>query len=82
LFVLRTPEGEVRARAVIIATGAYHRKLGVPGEEELSGKGISYCATCDGFLLQGKDVIVVGGVTPPYSMHLPQQHWLQGKGGP
>ena len=41
-----------QARAVIIATGAHHRKLGVPGEEELSGSGVSYCATCDGAFLR------------------------------
>jgi thioredoxin reductase (NADPH) len=60
-FILRTPEGDMISRAVIIATGAFHRKLGVPGEEELAGKGVSYCATCDGFFFKGKDVIVVGG---------------------
>lgn len=50
-----------RARAVILATGAVHRKLGVPGEEELAGAGVSYCATCDGAFFRGKDVAVVGG---------------------
>jgi thioredoxin reductase (NADPH) len=61
MFLLRTPEGTVSAKGLIIATGATHRKLGVPGEEELSGKGISYCATCDGFFFKGKDVLVIGG---------------------
>ncbi len=61
LFHLRTPDGDIRSKAIIIATGATHRKLGVPGEEELSGRGVSFCATCDGFFFKGKDVIVVGG---------------------
>ena len=47
--------------AVIICTGSKHRKLGVKGEEEFAGKGISYCATCDGFFFKGKKVAVVGG---------------------
>lgn len=56
-------EGEdpVRARAVIAATGAVPKKLGVPGERELTGIGVSYCATCDGAFYKGKDVLVVGG---------------------
>ena len=49
------------AKTVIIATGAVHRKLGVPGEEELAGMGVSYCATCDGAFFRNKDVAVVGG---------------------
>jgi len=49
------------ADAVIIATGREHRKLGVPGEEKLTGRGVSYCATCDGPLFKGKRVLVVGG---------------------
>ncbi|WP_425516087.1 thioredoxin-disulfide reductase [Anaerolentibacter hominis] len=54
--------GEVyESKAVIIATGAKNRKLGVKGEEELSGKGVSYCATCDGAFFKGKTTAVVGG---------------------
>jgi thioredoxin reductase (NADPH) len=49
------------ARAVLLATGATHRKLGVSGEERLSGRGVSYCALCDGQLFKGKEVVVVGG---------------------
>lgn len=55
-------EGTVyRARAVILAMGSGYRKLSVQGEEEYSGKGISWCATCDGFFFKGKDIAVVGG---------------------
>ena len=49
------------ARAIILATGSEYRKLGVPGELELSGKGVSYCATCDGFFFRDQHIIVVGG---------------------
>jgi thioredoxin reductase (NADPH) len=49
------------ARAVILAMGSGYRKLGVPGEEELSGRGVSWCATCDGFFFRDKDIAVVGG---------------------
>lgn len=52
---------EIKARAVIYAAGARHRHLGIKGEEELSGKGVSYCATCDGAFFRQKDVMVVGG---------------------
>jgi len=54
-------ETEYLARAVIIATGSAWRPLGVPGEQEFLGKGVSSCATCDGFFFRGKDIIVVGG---------------------
>ena len=50
-----------RARAVIVANGAKRRKLGIPGEEELAGRGVSYCATCDGGFYKGKHTLVVGG---------------------
>ncbi|NJP99230.1 thioredoxin-disulfide reductase [Streptomyces zingiberis] len=49
------------ARAVIVATGSQHRKLGLPREDELSGRGVSWCATCDGFFFKDQDIAVVGG---------------------
>lgn len=61
VFVLNTDQGEIRTRSVIAATGATHAKLGIPGEEELSGMGVSYCATCDGAFFRDKTVAVVGG---------------------
>ena len=56
-----TDEGDLEARAVILATGAVHAPLAVPGEERLGGKGVSYCATCDGAFFRGKTTAVVGG---------------------
>ena len=56
-----TDEGTFDARAVIIASGAAHSHLGVPGEEALAGRGVSYCATCDGAFYRGKTTVVVGG---------------------
>ncbi len=52
---------EIKARTILLATGTKRRKLGAKGEEEFAGKGISYCATCDGFFYKGKTVAVVGG---------------------
>jgi len=54
-------EGDFIAESVIIASGSQFRKLGVPGEDKFVGKGISYCATCDGPLFKGKTVAVIGG---------------------
>lgn len=56
-----TSEGEYEGRTVVIATGATHRKLEVPGEDTFSGMGVSYCATCDGAFFRGKEVAVIGG---------------------
>ncbi|MGW5332307.1 thioredoxin-disulfide reductase [Streptomyces bauhiniae] len=50
-----------RARAVIVATGSQHRKLGLPNEDALSGRGVSWCATCDGFFFRDQDIAVIGG---------------------
>lgn len=58
---VQTTSGLYKAKAVLIASGAKPRKLGVPGEKEFTGRGVSYCATCDGFFFRGKDVVVVGG---------------------
>jgi len=60
-FRLNGSSAEYQAQAVIIATGASPRKLGVPGEKALTGRGVSYCATCDGFFFRNKQIIVVGG---------------------
>ena len=59
--VVETAKGDLSARTVILATGAHHRLLGVPGEERLTGMGVSYCATCDGAFFRDKTVAVVGG---------------------
>lgn len=60
-ILVRTTSGEYRTAALLLATGAEHRHLGIPGEERLAGKGVSYCATCDGFFFKGRKVIMVGG---------------------
>jgi thioredoxin reductase (NADPH) len=52
---------EYKARAIIIASGAEYKKIGVPGEKELGGRGVSYCAVCDGAFFKGKELVVVGG---------------------
>ncbi len=60
-FRVKTYNGEYRTEVLIIATGAQATKLNVPGEKELTGRGVSYCATCDGWFFKEKDVVVVGG---------------------
>ncbi|MCR8847807.1 thioredoxin-disulfide reductase [Rossellomorea sp. SC111] len=59
--IVKTGSKEFKARAVIITTGAEYKKIGVPGEKELGGRGVSYCAVCDGAFFKGKDLVVVGG---------------------
>ena len=56
-----TPKNTYECKAIILATGAENRKLGLPNEDELVGKGVSYCSTCDGMFYKGRDVAVVGG---------------------
>ena len=60
-FIVKTSGGDLEAKAVIIAGGSERQKLGVPGEAEFTGKGVSYCATCDGPFFRDKEVAVVGG---------------------
>ena len=60
-FKLVGSDGDYYARSLIITTGASFRKLGVPGEAELTGRGVSYCATCDGFFFRDKEIVVIGG---------------------
>ncbi|MFC0187470.1 thioredoxin-disulfide reductase [Fictibacillus aquaticus] len=52
---------EYKTRAIILSTGAEYKKIGVPGEKELSGRGVSYCAVCDGAFFKGKELVVIGG---------------------
>jgi thioredoxin reductase (NADPH) len=60
-FLLDTRRGVYRAKSIIISTGGGHKHLGVPGEEQLTGRGVSFCATCDGPLFRDKTVAVIGG---------------------
>jgi thioredoxin reductase (NADPH) len=60
-FYVKTYGNEYMADAIIITAGASPKRLGIPGEEEFIGRGVSYCATCDGFFFRGKDVVVIGG---------------------
>jgi thioredoxin reductase (NADPH) len=58
---VKVDQEEYQAKAVIVASGTEPKKLGIPGEEEFKGRGVSYCATCDGAFFQGKDIVVIGG---------------------
>lgn len=60
-FIVKTNKDEYKSKTIILATGSTHRHLNVEGEEEFKGKGVSYCATCDGFFFSGRDVVIVGG---------------------
>ena len=60
-FTIKTDKDSYLTKTVILATGSSHRHLNAKGEEEFKGKGVSYCATCDGFFFQGRDIIMVGG---------------------
>jgi thioredoxin reductase (NADPH) len=58
---IKVDQEEYQTKAVIVASGTEPKKLGIPGEEEFKGRGVSYCATCDGAFFQGKDIVVIGG---------------------
>jgi len=60
-FIAKAGDKEFKGKAVVSALGSEHRKLGIPGEKEFTGKGVSYCATCDGNFFKGKTVAVIGG---------------------
>ena len=60
-FLIKTRKEEYIGKTVILATGSSHRHLNIPGEEEFLGKGVSYCATCDGLFFKDKEVVIVGG---------------------
>ncbi len=60
LFYIETNKNKYKAKAIILATGSKHKTLGIKGETEFKGRGVSYCATCDGFLFRNKNVAVIG----------------------
>ena len=60
-FTVTTNKDQYQSKTIILATGSSHRHLNAKGEEEFKGKGVSYCATCDGFFFAGRDIIMVGG---------------------
>lgn len=61
IFELETTSGQIKAKAVLIATGSDYKKLGIPGEKEFFSRGVSYCATCDGAFFRDKKLAVIGG---------------------
>ena len=60
-FTVKTTKDNYQSKTIILATGSSHKHLNTKGEEEFKGKGVSYCATCDGFFFAGRDIIMVGG---------------------
>lgn len=74
---LMTQSGEIEALSVILAPGTSRRKLNVPGEREFAGRGVSYCATCDGFFFRGKTVAVVGGGDSAVEESLVLTRWAE-----
>jgi len=60
-FIVKTSSEEFLAKSIVLAAGASYRKLGVPGEKEFTGKGVSWCATCDGAFFRNKEIVVIGG---------------------
>ncbi len=60
-YRIQTPKGDFSSRSLIMATGAQQKRLGIPGEEEFAGRGVSYCATCDGPFFKNKRILVIGG---------------------
>lgn len=60
-FTVKTDKDEYQTKTIVLATGSSHRQLNAKGEEEFKGKGVSYCATCDGFFFKGRDIVMVGG---------------------
>lgn len=61
IYIVKTPKQIYKTKTVILAMGSDYRKLGAPGEEEFAGKGVSYCATCDGAFYRGKTTMIIGG---------------------
>jgi len=81
--VINTTEGDFSARAIIIASGAERKRLGVPGEDIFVNRGVSYCATCDGALFRDRVVAVVGGGDSAFGRgHVPYQVRIEGDNRP